>query len=420
MSTQISSVENKRVKIKTSGSTKLKLWYSFLLGLLVIGGYSFWLRLNGGLITTNLTSAMPWGTWVAFYIYFVGMSAGAFLLSSLIHVFGMKHLEKVGRDANLVAIISMFLAFSFITLDMGRIDRFLNVLLYGNITSVLAYEVRFYLVYMVILFSELYFSIRHDLVLASKGDGLKAKLSSIFKLGSTDISEKGLKRDHRLLKILGSIGIPIAIFGVHGGTGTIFAVVKAQPYWNTALFPIIFVISAMVSGTALVTALYIIKNRAAGKEVDLSLIKSLAGWMILFLTIDLGLQFFEIIVGAYGLEEHELATLATIFTSDFSWSYWGVQLGIGALLPIILFFYPKTRNSVSAMLVAAIGVVIGILGVRFNIVVPTLIVPVINDLPVGYYYPSLIEIGTSIGILGLGLTIYTLAARYLPIDSNNV
>lgn len=419
MSTQISTAKNQRAKLETENNLKLKLWYVFLLGLLAIGGYAFWLRLDGGLTTTNLTTSVPWGTWVAFYIYFVGMSAGAFLLSSLIHVFDMKHLEKVGRDANLVAIISMLLAFSFITLDMGRIDRFWHVLWYGNLTSILAWEVRFYLVYMVILFAELYFSIRYDLVLASKGEDFKAKLAGILKLGSNDTSEKSLKKDHRLLKILGSIGIPIAIFGVHGGTGTIFAVVKAQPYWNTALFPIIFVVSALVSGTALVAAIYIIKNRVADKEVDLGLIKSLASWMILFLMIDLGLQFFEIIVGAYGLEEHELATLATIFSSDFSWSYWGVQLGIGALLPILLFFYPKTRNSVSAMLVAAIAVVIGILGVRFNIVVPTLTVPAFHDLPVGYYYPNLIEVAITLGILAMGLIIYTLAVRYLPIDANN-
>lgn len=419
MSTQVSPINSERVKVQTGNSFRLKLWYIFLLGLIAIGGYAFWIRLDGGLTTTNLTSAMPWGTWVAFYIYFVGMSAGAFLLSSLIHVFDMKHLEKVGRDANLVAIISMLLAFSFITLDMGRLDRFWHVLWYGNLTSVLAYEVRFYLVYMVILFAELYFSIRYDLVLAAKGEGIKAKLAGILKLGYADTSQESIRKDHRLLKILGIIGIPIAIFGVHGGTGTIFAVVKAQPYWNTAIFPVVFVISAMVSGTALVTAIYIIKSWATGKKIELPLVKSLAGWMILFLMIDLGLQFFEIIVGAYGLEEHELATLATIFTSDFSWSYWGVQMGIGALLPIILFFHPKSRNSVPAMLVAAVAVVIGILGVRFNIVVPTLIVPVMHDLPVGYYYPTFVEIATSLGILGIGLIIYTLAVRYLPIDTQN-
>jgi molybdopterin-containing oxidoreductase family membrane subunit len=245
---------------------------------------------------------------------------------------------------------------------------------------------------------------------------LKATLAGILKLGSNDTSAEGQERDKRMLKILGSIGIPIAIFGVHGGTGVLFAVVKAQAYWNSALFPVVFVISALVSGTALLTALYVIRSRISGKEIDISLVKSLAGWMVLFLLIDVGLQFFEILIGAYGLEEQELATLAAIFASDFSWSYWGVQMGIGVLVPLILYFNPGTRRSPTAMMLAGIAVVIGILGVRFNIVVPALTVPVLKGLPSGYYYPTWVEWASSGGIIGLGLLLYTLAIRYLPID----
>jgi len=100
-----------------SKQVKLSVWYMFLLALLALGLTAFALRVTQGLASTNLTSAMPWGAWVAFYIYFVGMSAGAFLLSSLIHVFDLEHLEKVGKDATLVAIISMVLALFFILMD---------------------------------------------------------------------------------------------------------------------------------------------------------------------------------------------------------------------------------------------------------------------------------------------------------------
>ena len=414
MSTQL-TVEQKMTK--TNKKNPLTLWYVFLVILLALGAVALAARVNGGLGTTNLTSSMPWGAWVSFYIYFVGMSAGAFLLSSLIHVFDMKHLRKVGRDATLVAIISMILALCFILLDLGRMDRFWHALWYGNITSVLAYEVRFYGIYIVLLLTELYFSLRHDLILQAKGDGLKAKIARLLKLGSKDATEEGRQKDWRMLKILGSIGIPIAIFGVHGGTGLLFAVVKAQPYWNTALFPVIFVVSALVSGTALVTVIYIIRNWATGELVEQSLVKSLAGWMILFLVVDVGLQVFEILVGLYGLEHQEIATLFTMFTSRFSWSYWGVQLVIGVLIPILLYINSRTRNSTKGMLVAAIAVVIGILGVRFNIVIPALTVPVLPGLPTGYYFPTLVEWGTSLGVMGLGLLIYTVSARYLPMDT---
>jgi len=400
----------------SASKPKITLWYCLLALLLGLGVIALAIRITQGLASTYLTSAMPWGTWVAFYIYFVGMSAGAFLLSSLIHVFGMQNLEKVGRDATVVAIISIILAMVFILMDLGHMERFWHALWYWNITSVLGWEIRFYAIYLLLLLAELYYALRQDLVLASGSDGLKAKLAGILKLGSNDTTAAGLEKDRRRLKMLGAIGIPIAIFGVHGGTGLLFAVVKAQPYWNMAIFPVVFVISALVSGTALVTVLYILRTRAAGKEAELPLIKSLSGWMVLFLLIDVGLQFFEVLVGAYGLEEQELATLATIFTSDFSWSYWGVQLGLGVVAPLVLFFHPRTRESVNALLLAAAMVVVGILGVRFNIVVPALTVPVLAGLPAGYYYPTWVEWALSGGIIGFGLLLYTLAVRYLPMD----
>ena len=73
---------------------------------LIIGSWALWQRLSLGLAATDLTSQMPWGAWVAFYIYFVGLSAGAFLLSSLVYVFGMMQFERIGRMALLSAIVS--------------------------------------------------------------------------------------------------------------------------------------------------------------------------------------------------------------------------------------------------------------------------------------------------------------------------
>ena len=414
MTTQVKTMPNQATAPQKSG--RVALWYGFLLILIAVGLGAIGMRAVQGLAVTNLTSDVPWGSWVAFYIYFVGMSAGAFLLSSLIHVFDMRHLEKVGRDATLVAIISMILALTFILLDIGRMDRFWHAMVYGNITSVLAYEVRFYVVYLLLLAAELWFAIRHDLVIAAQGTGLKASVARFLKFGSTDTSEKGKERDHYWLKILGAIGIPIAIFGVHGGTGLLFAVVKARAYWNTALFPVVFVVSALVSGTALVTAIYIIKTKVTGKELDASLVRSLAGWMILFLMIDVGLQFFEWIVGFYGLQEEALASLYFMLQGGNAWVFWLVQLGIGVVLPVFLYAVKSTRNSPTAMLIAAIAIVIGILGVRFNIVLPALVHPLLPGLPEGQYHPALLEWAASAGIIALGMMLYTIAVRVLPMD----
>ena len=68
----------------------LKLLSYAALFVLALGGVaSLLIRLGLGMKVTALTSTVAWGAWVAIYIYFIGLSAGSFLLSALIYVFGM-------------------------------------------------------------------------------------------------------------------------------------------------------------------------------------------------------------------------------------------------------------------------------------------------------------------------------------------
>src|SRR5699024_10920847 len=78
-----------------------------LIVLCAIRGYFIIERLVVGLTTTNLSSFTPWGAWIAFYIFFVGLSAGSFLLSTMIFVFGMEQYQRVGKMALFTAIICM-------------------------------------------------------------------------------------------------------------------------------------------------------------------------------------------------------------------------------------------------------------------------------------------------------------------------
>lgn len=407
---------NANPNVKTSKSPIFKLWVSFLFVTFAIGGYFIVDRLIEGLTTTNLSSVTPWGAWIAFYIFFVGLSAGSFLLSTLIFVFGMEEYEKVGKAALFTAIVCMIVALTFVLMDLGRPDRVLNALAYWNVTSILGWEMRFYVLYITLLCVELYIAMREDLIRVAKTHTLKGKVARLITFKNATIDEYTKKRDHKWMKILGIIGIPLAIIGVHGGTGTLFAVVQARAGWNTALFPIIFVVSAVVSGTALLVAMYIMKRKAQKKPVDLKMVQSLAKLMVAFLIIDLGLQFFEYLVAWYSLDYGNLNTLSTMLTSDFAWSFWIVQMFLGAVVPIFIVFHKKLNQSIGALLIAAILIVVGIIGVRFNIVVPSLAVPLFPELPWGNYYPTMKEWLVSVGIVSMGLLIYTFGEQLLPID----
>lgn len=404
-----------------NAALRFKLWMGFLIVAMIVGGAAIGYRLIEGLAVTNLNNFVPWGAWVAFYIFFVGLSAGAFLLSTLIFVFGMVQYEKVGRFALFTAFICMVVALMFIALDLGRMERATNAMTNWNVMSVLSWEVRFYLIYMVLLATELWFAMRKDLnLLGSAGNSFKNKLASVLTLGSNDISKVALKKDHRWMKILGIIGIPIAIIGVHGGTGTLFAAVVAQPYWASPLFPIIFVVSALVSGTALLLAMYVIQRKARGLAVELEMIQGLAMLMIGFLAIDLAFEFYEFLVAGLNNKPEKMAILSVMFTGPYAWSFWGVQLFLGAVVPISIVANKRLRNSVTALTVAAVCIVIGIIGVRFNIVVPTQIIHQLKGMmPHGYYAPNLVEWLSSLGVVAIGLFLYSIGAKLLPLEVND-
>jgi molybdopterin-containing oxidoreductase family membrane subunit len=392
-------------------------WYALLAVLLLVGAYTTWLRIDRGMASTNLTSVTPWGAWVAFYIYFVGLSAGAFLVSTMANVFDVSGMHEIDRDALFAAIISMVVAMLFVWTDLGRMDRMYFPFLYRQLTSPLSWEVHAYVAYIGVLMTELYLSMRIDLArLATRLDDWRGTLFGYLTLGRTDTSEAAQATDRKWLKRVGTLGIPLAIFFVHGGTGVLFAVAKARPYWNSGLFPVIFIVSAVVSGTALVTAVYVLRRTfLSDEELDLGLLERLAKLLAAFVLVDFALTSIDALIAINSLHPTEIETWTMILTGQMSWSFWLVMVGLGWVVPLTLTSRKRWRRTPALMVLAGLSVVVGIVGVRFNIVVPPLVLPVMEQLPHGDYFPTLVEWGTSVGMIAVGLLMYTIGAELLPL-----
>src|SRR4030067_666036 len=120
----------------------LILAYWTLLGVVVVVGIAAtYIRTVQGLQVTNLNSLVPWGLWVAFYIYFIGLSAGSFLISTMIYVFGLKRFEPIGRIALFAAFIALSTGLVFILIDLGHMERFWTVFVNRSSTSILECEI---------------------------------------------------------------------------------------------------------------------------------------------------------------------------------------------------------------------------------------------------------------------------------------
>jgi molybdopterin-containing oxidoreductase family membrane subunit len=416
-----------RRQMQSSKPLRAVLW---LLGALALAGLpALFYRLNRGLGVTHLGSVVPWGIWVAFYIYFIGLSAGSFLLSTLIFVFKNEKLEPVGRLAVFQAFACLLTGLVFILIDLGHWTRFYHVIIYPQWNSVLAWEIWFYNFYIVILLAEMWFLMRCDLSRwTSEASGFARRVYRTLTLGfhcpETAEEERACDRQTmRWLKILGIIGIPVAL-GVHGGTGAIFAVVKARPAWYSPIFPLVFIISALASGGGLL--LFLRAFVAPQPEKDREILPMLARLTGGFLIFDLVLLSLEFLVGLYGGIPDHVQAYHLIASGPFWWVFWIQQLLLGAIIPLLLIYVRSERASTTRLGLAGLLIVIGIFGVRLNIVIPALAVPVFRGFDTAIdsarlsslYVPNWVEWLSSLGVVAFVALLSYAVMRRLPMTEH--
>lgn len=398
----------------------------FLLGIAAVAGLSALLyRMYAGLGVTRLGSVVPWGLWAAFYIYFIGLSAGSFLLSTLIYVFKNEKLEPIGRLAVLQAFLCLVVGLIFIFIDLGHWERFWHVFFFPQWKSVLAWEIWFYLGYIVILLAELWLLMRCDLSRWSDtASGFPAKVYRTLCFGfrcpeTADEKRTCESRTLYWLRIFGIIGIPVAL-GVHGGTGAIFAVVKARPAWYSPIFPLVFIISALASGGGLLLFLkaFIMPDPREDGVILPALARITGG----FLIFDLTLLFLEFLVGLYGGIPDHVEVYHLIASGPFWYIFWFLQLLVGAAIPLYLIYVRPRANRFSRLGLAGLMIVAGIFGVRLNIVIPALAVPVFRGFAdvmeshrlSSLYIPNWIEWLSSLGIVAVVALVCYACLKVLP------
>jgi len=363
-------------------------------------------RLLTGHELANYTSSIPWGLWVAAYVYFVGLSAGSFLLSSLIYVFGLRRLEPIGKLALFTALVSLLAALLTIWLDIGHMERFYYVFTRGNPSSMMAWMVWLYTTYFILLTIEFWFAMRADLVEVAGEPGVKGRLASLL-LGrfrdafggrpTLPLAERyDRQKDMRVVRVLGAIGVPLAI-AFHGGVGALFGVVGARGFWNAPLYPLLFIVGALVSGGGLITFItaFFLPNRGSKEHRDM--VTYLGQITLGLLAVYLIMVWAEFSITWYADIPAESRPLYQVLGGPYPWVFWVFQVGLGAVLPIFM----MTTRPRSVFWVGAASFLIAacFLATRLNIVIPGLIEPQIEGLDTAYqdsrlsydYFPSLME-----------------------------
>jgi molybdopterin-containing oxidoreductase family membrane subunit len=108
-----------------------------------------------------------------------------------------------------------------------------------------------------------------------------------------------------------------------------------------------------------------------------------------------------------------------------SFNFWFGEILLGAILPIILLLYKKTRMNLTLRMLAVMLIVGGVVAYRWDTNLSGLLV-LVSYLPgepiIRYtmYRPSLIEWLTMLGIVAYGLMFFSLGVRYLHVVDHSI
>jgi Ni/Fe-hydrogenase subunit HybB-like protein len=213
----------------------------------------------------------------------------------------------------------------------------------------------------------------------------------------------------RVLRVTRAIYMPLMLLGVtlshlhQSSLGTLMTLIphKINVLWWSDQLPLLYLFSAMMAGPAMAIREYLAAARWLGFEPRMDMLASLArieAWIVgLFLAFQVG----DLVARG--------AVDAMLSWSWFALSLW-VEVGLGLLLPLVLLILPEVRQSRGGLATACSLIVAGVLLHRLNVTVIGLRVRHWET-----YYPSLGEIGITLGITAGAIFVFGVLARILPI-----
>ncbi len=198
---------------------------------------------------------VTWSLMIVLYPYITGLVAGAFIVSSLYHVFGREELRPGPLRPGRVVLLPV--RGHAAAAEPPRPPRARASTSWSRPTSPRPWPGSVYLRRL------LHHRGARDLVRVPRGHRAlrgrqhrhRPRLLLDRRPGRVRRSEEAQALDQRSSRAGGRSASPMACL-LHGYVGFLFGSLKANPWWSTPLMPVIFLFSAVVSGIAMLIVLY--------------------------------------------------------------------------------------------------------------------------------------------------------------------
>ncbi len=356
-----------------------------LLLFILVGTAAMIYRLAKGLgyPVTRLNDTVPWGFWLGFDVLGgVAMAAGGFIIACAVYLFNWKKYKPITRPAILTAFLGYLMAIVALFLDIGHPFRLWHPGVMWQVHSVM------WVVAMHVIF-----------------------YTTTLAIESSPMLFERLRWD-RARKAVEKILIGAVIFGVMLSTlhqsslGAVFLISKAKmsPLWFDTALPYHFLVSSIAMGLAMVSLESYFSSRAFDHKIDREIFFGLARGVLITLILYLLLKLYHLIRnGGFGMA----------FNGSLEANMYLVEMLVGVILPICLLAAESVRTDVRRIVGVNVLVVAGVLLNRLNVGIFSMN-RYITDQGAGYF-PSLLEFLVTLGIVSLGVFLFKMAAKHLPL-----
>ena len=365
-------------------------------------GIALWVvQMSGGMIQTAMRNLDSWGLYITMFMFFVGLSAGGLIISSVPKAFGVKGFGGISKVAVMTSIAATVGAIGFVVVDMGQPLRVWELFVYSNLGSPLMWDIIVLMVYLI--------------------------LSCVY-LWAQIAAERG-KVSHAALRVISVVALVCAVM-VHSVTAWIFGLQQSHEMWHTALLAPWFVSSALVCGTGLVICAAVALRAAGYLTWEQANLVKLAKLLAVFLLVDL--YFFGCDLLTEGFPAASGAEIVSMLVSGpLAPFFWGEI--VLSVLAVIICVVPQLRTS-PLLAAAGIAAILAIFCKRVQLLVggfqvanidwPAVLTPYTvtdweGNMAQAYqglvYWPTPIEFGIALGVVGLSFLVFFLGLKLLPL-----
>jgi Ni/Fe-hydrogenase subunit HybB-like protein len=361
------------------GEGKLTPGWTIIYILLMLGFVAACARLYLGLgATTNLSDGYPWGLWVSFDILAgVALAGGGFTMAAAIYIFNLKKFEPLLRPAKLSAFLGYLMFIIGLFFDLGQPWRIWHPMVMWNPHSVL-FEVS----WCVMLYTA---------VLAI----------DLFIIGLERYGKESWVRFFRdIYLVLVVAGIMLSTLH-QSSLGALYLLLpeKMSNLWATQALGPLFFTSAVIGGMSVVILESLISARAYKRQPEMDILPDFAKGLGIALLVYFAMKVTDL-----------YARGVSVWVWDKAHFFFFLELLGTVALPALLLVYQKVRKSTTGLFWAAGLSACGVVLTRFNVSLTSY---------GGYrsfsYFPSIIEIILTAALVALGIVIFDLGRKLLPI-----